>query len=156
MFLNPREIKCATKLDQDVKNKIAEYESQRWAADVSEAEIKDLWCDFRNELTGCLKKQIFTEKEMLVLTSYITTKDSLVLIESLDSMDSDVLKRFLVLIQWYADTQERNPYSDNAKQFIERVMVTYRMYMLPIVFSEKRLENAINYIKTTVQEKETQ
>ncbi|MBE8232594.1 MAG: hypothetical protein HAW67_02575 [Endozoicomonadaceae bacterium] len=149
MRISPREVKLAFLLNDETKSKIAAYESSRWAASVTENDVKQLWKRFIDELLSCVDKQVFTEKEMLLLTSYLTTKDTLQLLESLDRLTSDMLKRFLVLVQWYASSNASNSFTVHSKQFIDRVIITYRMYMLPKVFSEERLREAINLIKST-------
>jgi len=141
------EVKLAQCLPETVKRKIAEFESKRWAATTTDREIQALWNSFLNELSSSAKKQVFTEKEMLVLSSYITTKDSLSLMARLDELSPDMLRRFLMLVEWYANSGQGTGLSVAAFQFVERVNTTYRMYMLPIVFSEDRLNKAIEVVK---------
>tara|TARA_B100000809_G_C15110546_1_gene520439 strand:+ start:77 stop:529 length:453 start_codon:yes stop_codon:yes gene_type:complete len=145
--VSPNEVKLAQKLPEKVKLRIAEFESSRWAASTTEDSIKELWLRFLADLTSCMSKQIFTEKEMLILSSYLTTKDALTLMSRLDELTGDMLMRFLILVEWYASSGQNNGISLSAQQFVERVNTTYRLYMLPVVFSEDRIEKAISAIK---------
>jgi hypothetical protein len=58
-----------------------------------------------------------------------------------------MMERFIASMQWYQRQDVSPELKDAAQQFKDRIMVTYRLVMFPVIFSEERITKAINSIK---------
>lgn len=140
----------ANKLPESLKRKIAHFESQSWAVDPKiDVELKVLWDVFLKKLETCVLKKKITEKELTILSAYLTTTDSVAMITLLDELSPQLMERFIAVLYWFEDHETDQDLVEVVAQFKQRILVAYRMYMFPVVFSETRIENAIAAIRSS-------
>tara|TARA_R110001583_G_scaffold4718_1_gene26845 strand:+ start:6288 stop:6746 length:459 start_codon:yes stop_codon:yes gene_type:complete len=139
----------ANKLPESLKRKIAHFESQLWAVDPkADADLKVLWDVFLKKLETCVLKKKITEKELTILSAYLTTTDSVAMVTLLDELSPQLMERFIAVLYWFEDHETDRDLVEVVAQFKQRILVAYRMYMFPVVFSETRIENAIAAIRS--------
>jgi hypothetical protein len=148
-------VRVANKLPATLKNKIAEFESQIWAVNpTSDKELKLLWASFLKKLESCVLKKKITEKELTILAAYLTTTDSVAMVSILDDLTPQLMERFISVLHWFESYETDADLIEVVAQFKNRIMVAYRMYMFPILFSETRIENAITAISSAKKGKQ--
>lgn len=140
----------ANKLPESLKRKIAHFESQSWAVDPrADVELKGLWDVFLKKLETCVLKKKITEKELTILSAYLTTTDSVAMVTLLDELSPQLMERFIAVLYWFEEHETDQDLVEVVAQFKKRILVAYRMYMFPVVFSETRIENAIAAIRSS-------
>lgn len=143
-------VRTANKLPESLKKKIAHFESQLWAVDPkADKELKLIWDIFLKKLESCVLKKKITEKELTVLSAYLTTTDSVAMVTLLDDLSPQLMERFISVLYWFEEHETDTELIEVVSQFKNRILVAYRMYMFPILFSESRIENAIAAISGT-------
>lgn len=147
-MISIEQIEISRQLPEHVKQKIAAYEKQVWAVDLmDDQKLQTLWKKLLQSLDMCVAKKSLTEKELTLISAYLTTTDTMTIIESLNKLTPQLMERFIASIQWYQRQDVSPELKEAAQQFKERIMVTYRLVMFPIVFSEERINQAIKSIQ---------
>jgi len=142
-------VRVANKLPESLKKKVAHFESKIWAVDPkADKELKLIWDAFLQKLETCVLKKKITEKELTILSAYLTTTDSVAMVTLLDDLSPQLMERFISVLYWFEEHEDDKDLVEVVSQFKKRILVAYRMYMFPILFSEARIENAIAAISS--------
>lgn len=142
------QIDAAKRLPNVIKKKIAQYETQVWAVDLMDDDkLSQLWAGIIENLDMCVAKKTLTEKELTLMSAYLTTTDTMTIIDALGKLTPQMMERFIASMQWYQRQDVAPELKEAAQQFKERIMVTYRLVMFPVIFSEDRISTAITAIK---------
>jgi len=83
------------------------------------------------------------------LSAYLTTTDSVAMVTLLDDLNPQLMERFISVLYWFEEHETDKDLIEVVSQFKKRILVAYRMYMFPVLFSEARIESAIAAISST-------
>lgn len=140
-------LQCAITLDDGLKQKIAHYERGQWAANLTLPDIQENWRTFLNSLETAIKLDKLDDSLLSELISHLATMDTVFLLEQIGKLNAQRQERFITLLNWIADHGPNPKQQENAAQVKERILMTYRLTMYPIVFSQDRIERAIHLLK---------
>lgn len=138
---------CAIDLSPDLKSRIAHYEREKWAANLTIPEIQQDWRIFLSKLETAIKKNSLDDLLLTKLISHLATMDTVYLLEQIGRLDAARQERFINLLNWIADKNTDPEQRENAEQVRERILMSYRLSMYPKIFSQSRIERAIHIIK---------
>ena len=141
--VSPEELSYSLSLAPELKDKIADYEKKSWAADVDSEWLQTSWRDFLQYLEKAVKKDNLDDKELISLISFLSTKDTVNLLDIIGGLNEDRQLRFIELLNWVADKSSISEQKQAAIQVKERILMTYRMAKYPIVYSQSRISRAI-------------
>lgn len=140
-------LNSAMSLSDDLKNKIAQYEQERWAANTSLPDMQQSWRTFLSKLESAIKKNALTDNTLTQLISHLATLDTVYLLEQIGKLDSARQERFIQLLNWLAENSDDQEEKENAAQVRERILMSYRLSVYPKIFSPARIERAIHLLK---------
>lgn len=142
-------LQSAMSLDPDLRAKIADYERESWAANITLPEMQQNWRVFLSKLEVAIKKNKLTDNALVDLINYLTTMDTVYLLEQIRKLDSARQERFIQLLNWLADNSTEQDERNSVLQIRERILMSYRLSMYPKIFSPTRIERAIHLLKQT-------
>jgi hypothetical protein len=148
------ELSAALSLGDHIKARIMDYEKKNWAANLSASAVKAEWSDFLSKLESSIKNNTINDEYLLSLINYLSTIDSVSLLEKIKQLDLNRQERFLQLLNWVAKKSPDQSQRENASQVCERILMAYRMEMYPEVYSAERISRAIQIIQSSLN-KET-
>lgn len=152
--ISSKELNCALSLDAGVKEKIAKYEKANWAANLSSPSVKLTWRKFLSKLEKAVSSEKLNDNLLIELIHYLSTKDSVDLIEQIGKLNQDRQVRFLELLNWVSTNGANAEQRENAGQVRERILMLYRMKEYPKIYSQARITRAMHIIKSQPLEKE--
>lgn len=140
-------LNSAMTLDDSLKQLIANYEQNKWAANITLPDVQQNWRIFLSKLESAIKTNALTDNTLTELISHLATMETVYLLEQIGKLDSARQERFIQLLNWLADNGETDEERDNASQVRERILMSYRLAMYPKIFSPARIERAIHLLK---------
>ena len=142
------ELEAALSLDNELKGKIAQYEQENWAANLSTPVIQADWRQFLRRLESALKSKSLDDDILIELIQHLSTQDSIALIDQIGRLNPARQNRFINLLNWVADNKDAGESLQRAAQNVrERILMAYRMKQYPNVYSTQRLDRAIRLQK---------
>lgn len=143
------ELESALSLGDNIKARIMDYEKKSWAANLSASAVKGQWASFLAKLESAIKNNKIDDEYLLTLINYLSTMDSVSLLEQIKKLDSDRQERFLQLLNWVGMKSPIKEQRESATQVCERILMAYRMQKYPEVYSPARLARAVQIIKSS-------
>jgi hypothetical protein len=148
--VSDQELSAALSLGEGVKRRIMDYEKKSWAANLSAGDVKKQWISFLSKLESAIKRNIIDDNSLLTLIHYLSTIDSVSLLEQIKKLDSERQQRFLQLLNWVAKESPDEAQRRNASQVCERILMAYRMEKYPEVYSPARMARAVQIIQSSI------
>jgi len=147
--VSTNELDAALKLNDDLKLKINNYEQGHWAANLSTPEMKTSWSHFIKKLGVAIKKDKLDDDQLVQLMHFISTMDTVLLLDELRKLDKTRQTRFLDLLNWISVESPEESQRANASTVKERILMAYRLSMYPEVYSLSRLARATQLITSS-------
>lgn len=144
-----RELDSALSLNDDLKQKLTDYEKKNWAANISSPEVKKVWKKFIVRLSEAVKREKVSESDLISFIHFLSTVDTVLLLSQIDELDQGRKVRFLQLLNWVAEKSPEPSQRSNAQSVVNRILMAHRMESYPIVYSEERLAKALKVIQNT-------
>lgn len=142
------ELKAALSLDKEIKGRIAQYEKENWAANLSTPVIQEDWRQFLRRLESALKSKSLDDEILIELIQHLSTQDSVALIDQIGKLNASRQSRFINLLNWVSDSEDAaESLRNGAVNVRERILMAYRMKQYPNVYSTQRLDRAIRLQK---------
>ena len=132
--ITEREFSSALNLSDELKEKLSNYETNNWAANISSSEVRRVWKGFVKELAVAMKEGRVNDNEIVGFIHYLTTIDTAVLLEQLGTLDEGVKARFLNLLNWVSQKSPELSQKKNAQSVVNRILMAYRLEVYPIVY----------------------
>lgn len=142
-------LQSALALEQQLKDKIVEYERGSWAANLSLPEVQVTWRTFLSKLESAIMIDSLDDKALTELIAHLATMDTVHLLDKIGQLSPERQERFVMLLNHIAEFGPGEQQKDNARQVKERILMTYRLKVYPVIFSTDRIERAIHLIKQT-------
>jgi hypothetical protein len=142
------QLKSALRLSDDLKGKIRDYEQRSWAANLSAPDLKIPWAAFLSKLEKSLKSNLFDDDLLISLIQYLSTLDTISLLEKIGELDIVRQTRFLQLLNWVAQESPDQERRQSAGYVIERMLMAYRYDRYREVYSQSRLVRAIKILSS--------
>ena len=122
-------------------NLIKEMESQEdWV--FTNPEIESKINSFVNKFKEVIKKKDIKKENILILMAYVYTGNMLSLLSEINEHEKEYFNDLIEVVNEI--NQDSNSYDQKNKMseiFAERLMVIYRMQMIPKIFSKERIQN---------------
>lgn len=145
------ELKSAIDLNDELKGKINTYEQGHWAANLSSPEMKLPWSTFIAKLNSAIKKDSLQDSELINIMHFISTMDTVLLLEEIGKLDESRQSRFLDLLNWIAKDSPDESQRLNAQTIKERILMAYRLGTYQEVYSLTRLARATQLISSQLK-----
>jgi len=148
-MVSSKELNAALEINSDLKDKITKYERDNWAANITSPQMQLSWRTFMAKLEKAINQNKLNDSMLIDLIQYLSTQDSIHLMEQIGKLNQDRQVRFLELLNWVSEKSQSVEQRQNASSVKERVLMIYRMKEFPRIYSPARIARATNIIKSS-------
>ena len=148
--VSKEELDAALGLSDEVKNRINAYERNHWAANLDSPDMQISWGKFLSKLGHAIKNNSFSDELLVSLIHYLSTMDTVKLLDEVRKLDESRQTRFLQLLDWVAEESPDPSQRANAKSVKERILMAYRLNMYPEIYSPARLARAAQIVSSSI------
>jgi len=145
-IITTEELGAALNLSPSVQERVNDYERQNWAANLSSPDIHKQWTRFLSVMERALISNVIDDDFLINLIHYLSTMDTVLLLEQVRKLNEKRQSRFLELLNWIADESPDASQKANAASVRERILMAYRLDQYPHIYSPARLSRAIRVI----------
>lgn len=141
----------ASKLPNAAKDAIHEHETKTWAANVSTPALQPSWKSFLDVIKS--DKQTLTERDVLLVTGFLSSTDALDVYERLKDNKSVTQIQFINMLNRFSERPELSGpiLSSAASELIEQFKVCYRTKVYPDVYNPQKMNLLLRAITSVEQ-----
>jgi hypothetical protein len=146
-----KELEAALQIPSSLKDRITQYERNKWAANLDAPNFQATWKEFMAKLEKSVSDPNFNDNHLVDLIYHLSTLDTVELLEIIGRLNPVRQKRFLMLVNWIADESPHPEQKSNASSLRERLLMTYRLQAFPKIYSTARITRATQQLKNNGQ-----
>lgn len=141
------QLEAALRLPVPLLDALYRVEVNQWAADINHEQVEQLWKTFMNRLESLLKGKKLKDEQLLRLIDFISTVDTVRLLDTVGHLDPVVRDNLLHLLNWLASSSEDTSRRVGAENTLERILMAFRMSCYRNVYSPERLARAVTIVQ---------
>jgi mRNA-degrading endonuclease YafQ of YafQ-DinJ toxin-antitoxin module len=145
-----KELIAALDINDELRNKISKYEQDNWAANISSPAMQVSWKTFLKSLERNIADNTLDDNTLIELIHFLSTTDSVELLDKIGELDPSRQSRFLELLNWVSEKSPSQQQKENACHVKERILMIYRMQQYPKIYSPARMARAAHIVKSSV------